>query len=376
MAKFIVNRTDGYTVMSNNHLRNEALSLKAKGLLCVMLSLPPNWNYTLKGLACICIENVETIRKIILELEKNGYIKRYRERNEAGQLGGIVYEIYETPQEDDECPDDYTENYPDGDKTPENTVKKKEEAERTDSEKSLKNKGFSPKLKNSVLVKNREKFTESSPELKKPVQVKPAQVKPVQVNSAQLNKDILNKDINNKKILNNINNSNNINISNDVDKSNLIVSNLKNKIHKEEDEIRCDKKETLPKRASPDLKEIREKLKETTCYEAVLNDFPADRYMINEIIEIMTETILNCEKEDEILVASSTYPSDMVKQRLYSLNENHLRYVTECMRNNRSDIRNIKKYLLAALFNAPATMHHYMAAEVNRDMLSAYKQDD
>ena len=98
--------------------------------------------------------------------------------------------------------------------------------------------------------------------------------------------------------------------------------------------------------------------------------------MVEEIIETITETLIRCEKEDTILVSSFTYPADMVKQRLYSLNEEHIKYVINCMRDNTSSIRNIKKYLLAALFNAPSTMHTYAAAEVSKDMLKTYKEDD
>ena len=82
MAVFRVERNSGYTVMSNHHLRNKELTLKAKGLLSQMLSLPEDWDYTLAG----------------LELEKAGYILRRQGRDEKGKMTAIEYTIYEQPQ--------------------------------------------------------------------------------------------------------------------------------------------------------------------------------------------------------------------------------------------------------------------------------------
>ena len=97
MSVFRVEKTKGYTVMSNHHLRNHTLSLKAKGLLSQMLSLPENWDYTLQGLAQINKESIDAIREAVRELECAGYIERSRERDERGCLRGTVYTIYEQP---------------------------------------------------------------------------------------------------------------------------------------------------------------------------------------------------------------------------------------------------------------------------------------
>ena len=86
MAVFRVEKNSGYTVMSNHHLRNRNLSLKAKGLLSQMLSLPEDWDYTLQGLARINRESIDAIRQAIRELEQTGYIQRSRERDEKGRL--------------------------------------------------------------------------------------------------------------------------------------------------------------------------------------------------------------------------------------------------------------------------------------------------
>ena len=97
MAVFRVERNKGYTVMSNHHLRNKELSLKAKGLLSQMLSLPEDWDYTLAGLSYINREKIDAIREAVRELERAGYIQRSRERDEKGRLRGTDYIIYEQP---------------------------------------------------------------------------------------------------------------------------------------------------------------------------------------------------------------------------------------------------------------------------------------
>ena len=98
MAVFRVERNTGYTVMSNHHLRNKELTLKAKGLLSQMLSLPEDWDYTLAGLSHINREQIDAIREAVRELERAGYIVRSRERDAKGRLRGADYVIYEQPQ--------------------------------------------------------------------------------------------------------------------------------------------------------------------------------------------------------------------------------------------------------------------------------------
>ena len=98
MAVFRIEKTRDYTVMSNHHLRNTNLSLKAKGLLSLMLSLPEEWDYTTKGLARICKDGVDSICAGVRELEEQGYVIRERVRNPNGQLGSIEYTILEQPR--------------------------------------------------------------------------------------------------------------------------------------------------------------------------------------------------------------------------------------------------------------------------------------
>ena len=98
MAVYRVERTKDYTVMSNYHLKDTALSLKAKGLLSMFLSFPDDWNYTTRGLASICKEGVEAIGNTIKELEKAGYIVRRQLRGTNGRITDTEYVIYEKPQ--------------------------------------------------------------------------------------------------------------------------------------------------------------------------------------------------------------------------------------------------------------------------------------
>ena len=99
MAVYRVERTRDYTVMSNFHLKDTDLSLKAKGLLSMFLSFPDNWNYSTRGLAAICKEGVEAIGNTIKELEKAGYIIRRQLRGANGRITDTEYIIYEQPQE-------------------------------------------------------------------------------------------------------------------------------------------------------------------------------------------------------------------------------------------------------------------------------------
>ena len=99
MAVYRVERTRDYTVMCNCHLKDTSLSLKAKGLLSMMLSLPDEWNYNTRGLAAICKEGVDAISTAIRELEKAGYIIRRQLRGSNGRITDTEYIIYERPQD-------------------------------------------------------------------------------------------------------------------------------------------------------------------------------------------------------------------------------------------------------------------------------------
>ena len=116
MSVFRINKTNNYTVMSNYHLKEQKLSLKAKGLLSLMLSLPENWNYSIQGLVSICKENETAIRSCLKELQEFGYIVITKLMPNETKTGRIqyVYNIYEQPQKQEDKKQDvenlYVEN--------------------------------------------------------------------------------------------------------------------------------------------------------------------------------------------------------------------------------------------------------------------------
>lgn len=98
MSVFRINKTQNYTVMSNHHFKEKKMSLKAKGLLSLMLSLPDDWDYSISGLATLSKDGKDSIMSALAELEKFGYLTRQRVTNEKGQFAGVEYNIFEIPQ--------------------------------------------------------------------------------------------------------------------------------------------------------------------------------------------------------------------------------------------------------------------------------------
>lgn len=291
MAVFRIDKTRDYTVMSNHHLRNTELSLKAKGLLSLMLSLPENWDYTTKGLAAICKDGIDSISSCIRELEKHGYIIRERMRNEKGQLTTIEYTILEQPK---------------------NTPPERE-----------------------------------NPIRENPVLDIPAQAEPIQENTALLN----------------TNKSNIKELNTDISNTYPIKSYQK--------EPEPTKAAQLPKEKSDrigydEVETYRQIIKENIDYDVLSVNLNRDAAMLDEIVDLMTETV--CTQKSSLVIAGDTYPAAIVKSKLLKLTSEHIEYVIDCMRENTSDIRNIKKYLLAALFNAPSTIDSYYTTKVHHDM--------
>lgn len=299
MAVFRVEKTRDYTVMANHHLRNTELSLKAKGLLSLMLSLPENWDYTTKGLSCICKDGIDSINATVKELEAHGYITRRRIRNEKGQLTTTEYTIFEQPQSLD------TTDVP---PERENTV-----------------------LENPML----EKPIQENPILEKPKQGEPILGKPHQLNINKSNTDLLNKEGLN------------------IHPSNPYPSSAEPQIKMGYDTIGCDS-----------LEEVRELVLENIEYEYIKHDHNRER--LNEIVDLMVETL--CSTKDIINVSGDDYPAQLVKEKLLRINSLHIGYVFECLKKTTTYIRNIKRYLLATLFNAPSTIDSYYSALVNHDL--------
>jgi hypothetical protein len=292
MAVFRVEKTRDYTVMANHHLRNTELSLKAKGLLSLMLSLPEEWDYTTKGLARICKDGVDSICAGVRELEDHGYVVRERIRNPNGQLGAIEYTILEQPR----------------------TSEPKQEK---------------PERENPV---------QANPVLDYPVLGKPEQENPAQLNTYRTNKD----------------ESNTLSINPYPIKS--------YPINPVTDQMGLDGMDVY-----------REIIKENIEYDIMKDNFPNDHERLDEIVELMAETLAS--KKSSFCIAGDTYSASTVKFKLLRINSLHIQYVFECLDKNITEVRNIKKYLLATLFNAPSTMGSYYKAQVNHDLYvdSQYK---
>lgn len=300
MAVFRIEKTRDYTVMSNHHLRNAGLSLKSKGLLSMMLSLPEDWNYTTRGLAKICKEGTDSIGSALKELEHAGYIVRNRLRDSKGKIVDVEYVIYETPhppdtgqpcedEPDTACPD--TEN-PDMD---------------------------NPDMDNPCLE-----------------------------NRPQLNKEKRNPEEQNTDSLS-------------TEGSNPIQSSPQ-----------------LPagvSRTGRDWMRERESywelILENIEYDILIQNERMDRERLDELVELMVDTV--CSRRETIRIAGGDYPAEVVKSRFLKLNSSHIEYVLDRMRENTTYVRNIKKYLLAALYNAPATIDSYYASLVNHDLYGAKK---
>ena len=159
-----------------------------------------------------------------------------------------------------------------------------------------------------------------------------------------------------------ISNPNNTNLSDtemNDNKSNQIVS---------ADENRSD-----GDNRSEDYQAYENLVKETIDYESLEVTHHDDMRQVDEIVNLIVETVM-C-KNDKILIASNWYPASLVKKKFLMLTYSHIEYVLHCMSGNTTKVKNIKKYLLAALFNAPSTMNGYYQAEVNHDMPGLVRQE-
>ena len=297
MAVFRVERNSGYTVMSNHHLRNKELTLKAKGLLSQMLSLPEDWDYTLAGLSHINRESIDAIRTAVWELEKAGYILRRQGRDEKGKMTAIEYTIYEQPQ---------------------------------------------PMLENPIPGK--------------PMLENPTTDNPTSENPTQLNKDISRTNLPKKEKSNT-----------DLSITHSIPIHSLNPLPYDGDEAAepPERKRTERNDAYRVYEEI---IKDNIAYDILLQDRSLDRDRLNEIVDLMLETV--CTARKKIRIAGDDYPAELVKSKFMKLNSEHIRFVLDCMQENTTKIRNIKQYLKAVLFNAPSTIDSYYTSLVAHDMAS------
>ena len=126
----------------------------------------------------------------------------------------------------------------------------------------------------------------------------------------------------------------------------------------EDDKIRCDEMEQYSI--------LEETVKQNIDYDVLLQSYPNEVQLVQGIYELIVETVAYTGKK--LVIASNELPTEFVKNRFMKLNFMHIQYVISSMKKNTTEINNIKKYLLAALYNAPATMQGYYQAAVNHDM--------
>ena len=287
MPIFRVERTRDYTVMSNYHLRDKRLTLKAKGLLSQMLSLPEDWDYTLSGLSHINRESKDAIRSAVNELEKAGYIHRRQTTDASGKFSTNEYVIHEHPDQPE------------------------------------------PSL---------DKPSSENPTTDNPPTGNPSPENPTQLNTKKPSKEKLNTDGQSTDSI----------------------------------PFRGDTAGGPPEpkgRAAASMEEIeayRALILENIEYDFIRQDYGLYSSDLDEIVEIMVETV--CARRKYTRVAGSDFPHEVVKSRLLKLNGEHIRFVMDCMKENTTKIRNIKQYLLTALFNAPTTIGNYYSSLVNHDM--------
>lgn len=282
MAVFRVEKNRGYTVMSNFHLKDTSLTLKAKGLLSMMLSLPDEWNYTTRGLAAICKEGVDSIGSALRELEKQGYIIRNQLRDSKGRISDTEYIIYEHPQH-------------------------KPDATAPDTD---------------------------IPHTEKPYLENPVQLITNRLTTNQEKKDLLITEVSNP-----------------------------NQSHP----ASCTNIETdtgLEWMGCENITELKELVLENLEYEFIKRTHDKER--LDEIVDIIVETL--CSTKPTINISGEEYPARLVKEKLLRLDSSHIDYVFECLQKTTTYVRNIKRYLLATLFNAPSTIGNYYSALVNHDL--------
>ena len=110
----------------------------------------------------------------------------------------------------------------------------------------------------------------------------------------------------------------------------------------------------------------RELIRENIRYDDFVREHPWDAGQLDEMVELMVEVV--CSKRETLRVAGNEFPQAVVKSRLLKLDDGHIRFVFDCLKNNTTQVRNIKQYLLTTLYNAPVTIGNHYAAQVNHDL--------
>lgn len=302
---FRVEKNANFTVMSNTHLKDRRLSFKAKGLLSVILSLPPDWDYTITGLAVIAADGVDSVKTAVKELEKYGYVTRTQLRDERGRMAKNEYRVYENPadnpdfvQHEQETPvDNATENKP------------------------RKKGGFSvsPSAENPSTVAPKTDNTQADTIIK-------------------LNKKILNTEKSNHSFTPAQAREDRIEL---IDKSKKISSVAEREFYS---------------------KIIRENI----CYDEKYAHSIGDSQQVDELISIMTDVV--CSSSQTIRVNGEAVSHEVVKSRFLKLTDEEIDYVLHALHHNSKRIANMRSYLITALYNSKSTVGNYYANMACNDL--------
>ena len=325
MPFFRVNKTKDYTIMANHHLKNRDLSLKAKGLLSVMLSLPEDWHFTVHGLVSICKEGRDSISGAVRELEEAGYIVRHRLRDKEGHINGLEYIIYETPQKSEN-------SGPDGDKTPVEVEANTEEAtEEVDVPSKPESRMTAPVTENPFMEEVTAIPAEKAPRMAAPRSDCPMTENPLSARPMSERPSLL---LNTNRV------------KTKEQKTKSLTTQVTNPSYPSypSNQEQQDK-----------VEQVRQEVRQQVCYDVLVQRM--DQELLDELVGLIVETL--CDKAQTLRIGSHDYPVALVQERMRQIDSFCLEYVCACLRKSNPSIRNIKQYLLMALFNAPVTMSHY-----------------
>jgi len=322
---------DDFTSVHNEFLRNPSLSIAARGLLITMLSFKDDWNFSIKGLSAILkCDGERKISSALKELEEQGYLVRIRECDKTGKVTDWIYVFSDEP-------------------LPEETLKK-----------SFKSK----KSKTAVTVEpdDTDNHDENSdPEAEDDYKAEPECSYPHLRNADVAYADVENPHLEKPHVKNR---SNNKYTNNQISKKEISSDYNINLSNHEADESAD---------GFDEMDTYKQVINERICYDSLMFDyedpdcrFPGTAESLKEIRDIMVECV--CSKRKTIRVRGEDIPQERVSAVMLNLNSSHIQYVMECMQENSTNIKNIRAYLITALYNAPQTMSSYYAAKANNTL--------
>ncbi len=313
---FRVEKTANYTVMSNTHLKDRRLSYKSKGLLSVILSLPPDWDYTITGLAVIAADGVDSVKTAIKELEQYGYVTRTQLRDERGRMAQNEYRVYENPTDNP----DFVQH---------EQVSPEQEIPDEKPSRAV------PKIK-------RKRNFSVSPSAENPSTVTPTADNPTADTIEKLNINILN-----------------------TDKS--IHSFTPAQAQEREDRIELiDKGKNISFSSIAERELYGEIIRENISYEDKYARNIGERQQVDELVSIMTDVV--CSSSPTIRVNGEAVLHEVVKSRFLKLTDEEIDYVLYAMRHNSSRVGNIRSYLITMLYNSKSTVSNYFANMAYNDI--------